>query len=572
MKLSPPAPRSPRCLSDVLLVTFQIANDARFAQHLKDALTTRLFAVAEETSFADVTECGFVESRDLFGESVLVARLLAKFLSFVTFLPYAGARPGGAAALRAVAASSLDLGWCLRAALGAGRMVMTVPWVTQYVAQIDPAGVTLSPYREVIRWLLGYRARLGAAIGSGGLNRLYEYLCLCWLFQLSGMRDSLEEPDAGACPPAIPRGLDAAPLVTPRLLHDSFESLPAAKSLLVEHVIGVRSKQCVTRKITPLTAERFEAATGNAPVRPSLAQRLEQSFFQNQPPSLRQMVVFAAERISSSYIKEFRARSLAAALRAGREFARRLAADSTAEDVSLDVAEGVRGEARRLVDELRAEATAGVSDYTRERAADALRLMLPVDTEEYILTLAGRASRRMSGERVAKWLSTNLTYEYMEGELMREVTKYTRTQRVTDETPRKDFLPAENPHDHTAPAPSDVLCDLQELVAKVMTSQDSADDALPIILRLRACLQGRGDIVPIVLRTCCHLLLGVITEVNRKHITPELMETCAEIWCDRRAIPYFEEVLSDIPKFDGFSNYQEKLYAYLLMKRGSLLS
>ncbi|MGH0126364.1 UNVERIFIED_CONTAM: hypothetical protein FKN15_027427 [Acipenser sinensis] len=248
------------------------------------------------------------------------ARLLAKFLGFITFLPYQTREPPArgvqeaAIGVRNKSAPVLDVCEVLKQSMLKQRTVLTVPWLVEFLSMVDHTAPYLLHYRRVFTLLLQLyrRTLLGTDREGRFLNQLLIVAVLGWLFQIPTVPEDLffsgdfsDETDVIETP-AHTQGLDCLPLVDQQLLYICCPYLSEFRKLLAAFVAGSAAKNGgLIRKITPTAAEPLESP---APLsQQKLQAELEQAFFHNQPPSLRRTVEFVAERVGSNSVKHIKA-------------------------------------------------------------------------------------------------------------------------------------------------------------------------------------------------------------------------------------------------------------------------
>ncbi|XP_052009059.1 codanin-1-like [Xyrauchen texanus] len=405
----------------------RIASCCQLNQHLKDGLCQQLLkldevsilcldaspARGEETGDGDMEQ---QDEKQHFSTVLLTARLLAKFLGFISFLPYQTSEApsrdiqDAAITLRSKSSPVLDVCAVLRSSVHRRCTVLTVPWLVEFLSMLDYTGPFLPCYRTALCLLLHIYKRM--VLGREGelcyMNQLLMVAMLGWLFQIPVFPEDLffstdlnEETDELESNASV-QGLDTIPLVDQQLLYTCCPYLGEFRKLLVAFVAGSTSKSGgLIRKITPTSAEPRGPSTTRS--QQKLQVDLEQAFFHNQPPSLRRTVEFVAERVGSNCVKHIKATLVLELVQGG---------EKTLKD-SLGL-EGVN--TAKLNDSICAQLSdAGMqalekaTRFCSENAPGAVRVLLPLETSPAVLTTSERITTRLATEKACSWLSSNIT-------------------------------------------------------------------------------------------------------------------------------------------------------------------
>ncbi|KAJ3612795.1 hypothetical protein NHX12_019053 [Muraenolepis orangiensis] len=497
----------------------QTASCCQLNQHLKDSLCQQLLQLDEVSILGpeapSVGEGAAEEGdgeRDLeqqdekqrFSSVLLLARLLAKFLGFLSFLPYQTPdRPSRefqetALALRCKSAPVLDVCALLQRCVRRGRTVLTVPWLVEFLSMLDFTGPLLLCYRSALgTLLLLYR---GLVLGHGGelcyLNKLLMVAVLGWLFQIPVIPEDifftsdftdvarLEETAAST------QGLDCIPLVDQQLLYVCCPFLGEFRKILAAFVSGSTAKTGgILRKITPTSAEVRDAPVVN---------RSQQKL---QPPSLRRTVEFVAERVGSNCVKHMKATLVSELVESGEKLLREgLASPGSSAPKLYDSI------CARLCDR-GMEAPARATRFCSDKSPDAVRILLPVETSPVVLTTSENITRRLATEKACSWLSANIT-----ALIRREwKSRFDRVMKSVDVTQgagpelanrEQPTTPKRKPGSertlacppdclHSAPLPSDVIIEIKEVLSVGVGPR--TDTELPTVTQLRSLLGKVGD-------------------------------------------------------------------------------
>ncbi|KAJ8401134.1 hypothetical protein AAFF_G00387160 [Aldrovandia affinis] len=403
----------------------QMAGSCQLNQHLTDSLCQQLLQLDEvailglDGAQREGEGEGDMEQQDekqRFTSVLLTARLLAKFLGFISFLPYQTSEPPAreiqkaSISLRSKTSPVLDVCAVLRSCVRRRRTVLTVPWVVEFLSMLDFTGPFLLCYRTALCMLLHlYRQMM---LGREGevcyLNQVLILAVLGWLFQIPMFPEDLffssdlEEEMEMVEKPTASQGLDCLPLVDQQLLYTCCPFLNEFRKLLAAFVAGSTAKNGgLIRKITPTSAEPRGPPTTRS--QQKLQVELEQAFFHNQPPSLRRTVEFVAERVASNCVKHIKATLVSELVRSGEATLREGLGSHSASVLKLN--ESV---CAQLCDR-GSQALERGTGFCSEKGPEAVRVLLPEETSPAVLTTSANITVRLATEKACDWLSSNIT-------------------------------------------------------------------------------------------------------------------------------------------------------------------
>uniref|UniRef100_I3IX36 Codanin 1 n=1 Tax=Oreochromis niloticus TaxID=8128 RepID=I3IX36_ORENI len=358
----------------------QAASCCQLNQHLQDSLCQQLLQLDEVSILSppasicereeEEEEDGDMEQQDekqRFSSVLLLARLLAKFLGFISFLPYqTSEKPSReiqdtAIALRSKSVPVLDVCAVLRNSMRRRRTILTVPWLVEFLSMLDFIGPLLLCYRTTLGTLLLLYRRLvlGRCEEMCYLNKLLMVSVLGWLFQIN-----------------------------PSFFIHSGEF----RKLLAAFVSGSTAKSGgIIRKITPTSAELKDTPAAHRSQQ-KLQVDLEQAFFHNQPPSLRRTVEFVAERVGSNAVKHMKATLVNELVGRGEKMLR-------------DGLGSPNSNPSKLNDSICAQlCDAGLEALARATRYKSLFYKCPA-----VLATSENITKRLATEKACSWLSANIT-------------------------------------------------------------------------------------------------------------------------------------------------------------------
>ncbi|KAK1894050.1 Codanin-1 [Dissostichus eleginoides] len=494
----------------------QAASCCQLNQHLQDSLCQQLLQLDEVSilsppSIGEGEGEGDLEQQDekqRFTSVLLLARLLAKFLGFISFLPYqTSERPSreiqeAAIALRSKSVPVLDVCAVLSNSMKRRRTILTVPWLVEFLSMLDFIGPRLLCYRTALgKLLLLYRKMLLGRCGEMCyLNKLLMVSVLGWLFQIPVIPKDIfftnEFTEVAKLEDGITNaaGLDCIPLVDQQLLYTCCPFLGEFRKLLAAFVSGSAAKSGgIIRKITPTSADPKDTPTANRSQQ-KLQVDLEQAFFHNQPPSLRRTVEFVAERVGSNAVKHMKATLVSELVERGDKMLR-------------DGLKSPNSNPSKLNDSICAqlcvaglEALAKATRFCCENSPEAIRTLLPHETSPAVLNTSENITKRLATEKASSWLSANITAlirrEWKagcregEGAVLEPVTQ---EQPITPKRKQGSERVTSCPPtcSHSASLPSDILVEIKEWLSIAVGPM--TDEELPTGPQLKTLLQRMGD-------------------------------------------------------------------------------
>ncbi|XP_024139248.1 codanin-1 [Oryzias melastigma] len=568
----------------------QTASCCQLNQHLQDSLCQQLLQLDEvsilspSASIKEEDEDGDMEQQDekqRFSSVLLLARLLAKFLGFISFLPYqTSERPSreiqeASVALRSKSVPVLDVCAVLDNSVRRRRTILTVPWLVEFLSMLDFVGPLLLCYRTALGTLLLLyrRLQLRRCADVCYLNKLLLVSVLGWLFHIPAIPDdffftaeftaavTVEDGDSGSV------GLDCIPLVDQQLLYFCCPFLSEFRKLLAAFVSGSTAKSGgIIRKITPTSAELKDTPIANRSQQ-KLQGELEQAFFHNQPPSLRRTVEFVAERVGSNSVKHMKATLVSELMDRGEKILR-----DKLKSLNFNTSK-LNESICALLCDAGLEALERATRFCDEKSLEAVRTLLPEETSPTVLRTSESITKRLAAEKACSWLSANITV------LIRREWKI-RFDRVMKALGSPDSVnvsgaevdpiaqdrpvgPKKKPGseramicppgcDHSAALPSDVLIEMKELLSIAVGPRTEAE--LPAGSQIKALLHRARDtlacrkfqtavseqmLLNSTVLLACKLVTGELPvlivssgsdTVESEVLLPDLLEQLAELW------------------------------------------
>ncbi|OCT68578.1 hypothetical protein XELAEV_18039879mg [Xenopus laevis] len=465
------------------------AENYHFNQHLMDSLCQEIkeldgISIIGHEPADGESDMDEQDEKIHFASIIMTLRLLAKFLGFVNFLPYRTTETltselqESAIVLRNQTLPMLDVLQLLRRSMQEYRIVLTVPWVVEYLSLVDQIAPFLDYYKKVFTLLMHlyrYKLILAEEREMGFLNKLLILAVLGWLFQVPPVPEELffdnenVEGDFAVSSVTVTQGLDSMPLVDQQLLYSCCPYLGELKKLLLSFVAGSSAKNGgFLRKITPTAAEPLIP-------KPTLSQKklqaeLEQAFFHNQPPSLRRTVEFVAERIGSNCVKHIKATLVAELVkRAELLLQDSVTQESSTHNKQLDTV------CTKLCEDGRQAVQKG-KEYCTRKAPEALRLLLPEEISASVLSSAEDIAVALAIEKACSWLNTNIS-----ALIKREVkAAFARMLKIHSQISSSMGCESvkggcDNGCEHNAPLPSQLITEIKDILSIAVGPRDEEE-------------------------------------------------------------------------------------------------
>lgn len=588
-----------------------IADCCSFNQHLSDVfkleildLSNSLVDVDEEKDFeseANVSNANpglKSEMVERYTDVYQKLNVMAKFFGFVTFFAYLSnvKLPPAIQAdfFQLRAHSGLDntlslISKQLEVSFQAGKLILDIPWIVAFMAQIDHISLAFPAAKEVISRLSALQRELRFANDRIQLpvnNRLLIILKIGWLFDtLQHLDGDLLQNISGPSPAIEFSGLDCVPVVQEKLFQSSFSFLNEIKLKFCEFSAGSNKRQgggaANLRKITPLcmSSSSKDASFKAAPnlkenAERSLHQSIRSGFFSLHPASLKKSAEFVAERISSKSIKRLKNFAKTSLLRNSKGgLKEKLSAGANGLISSQNHANWIRQEAIDSVEKLQAEHKLCTRDFCTVEIQALLPSLLSPEMDERVVAFAVTIAVQMAEEKVANWIATYLDYKFFEKELTSEWDKAGKAvsmaalnpapeaKEVVVAAPVRENLVEKN---QTFPSPSKVLIRLKEVFQALILNNPQDGDRTEEAA-IRECLDEafemisyRDDIHSMVLKnvakTSCELVLFYSSRHEVSLPSQSVIsESLLRLWC----LPEMKGiVLTNLESKGAFPHYE----------------
>ncbi|GAB1604544.1 Hypothetical predicted protein [Argonauta hians] len=472
-----------------------LANSHIFNQHLCDILKSKISELdkSQFITIENVSEDGDVPKtvKKEFRSSILTLRLLAKFLGFITFLPYQSANQlpdelhSTYVNIRNENVPSCDIISHINEAYARGRLCLTIPWVVEFLSWVDKMSPLLDYYQEVIQLLLFIHRKTWSHIKPKLCleTHLFIIIQIEWLLGIPNMPEGVfftycEKSETNEIPDKC---LDVMNVVDQSLLYTCCPYLGSIKTLLTDFAMGSSSKASTLRKITPIAADDSVGFSS----RRQLQIQLEDNFFHNHPASLRKTVEFIAKRMVSNFIKLFRTRKLESLLQQSRSRFTQEAPEQSLDSTNIPGFndEGIDNLCKDFMQDVQKYLKEEMRSYVEGNGKKVIEVLL-VDYNEIIKIFSTKIIIRLAEEGIHQWIAANITKAFFINEM-----KHERNRILKNKAPI-DKLPLPDTHNVIYQQPTEVLVEFKDFLRDMVL-----DGLKPDIEKIKNSLQDAQNMI-----------------------------------------------------------------------------
>ncbi|XP_046383460.1 codanin-1 [Ischnura elegans] len=505
-----------------------------FNEHLKDGLVSDILNLNDSQFMAseledqdkvdDDTRCEYIKC-------VLNMQLLAKFLGFLVFLPYQSESrlPENImlsyCTLRNKVMPVMDLMGLLWTAKQQRHLSITIPWIVVFLSMIDRVTTCTDYYKEKFFPLLTsvYRDVVsGNEPAPLSHAMLLVRLCLGWLFEQPNFPQEIvfrEKPasvesgcvyvdySSGGMTSSKLKGPDDLDLIDEFAVYTICPFLSELRMVMSDSSGGRSgSGTNIVRHITPVSTSDKVLAVSSSKL---LELHLEESFFSNQPASMRRTVDFVSERVASTCVRHICNQLLPKAMKRGLSRVHNSACSKLKENDSDNspeegqIAEKFELIMAREIQEVSSEEWSNLkkesleySDHECERRAwDALPSLLPHSGDEAVsqavCQMCVQVTIRISRQKVRRWIHTHTSAALFAKEFEAEVSKLVtssqkpmeiKTVEEIDELP--SIIPSDSQEgDNCLPA-SQLISQLRDTILDIMNAEQGSRIEMRVVQNL----------------------------------------------------------------------------------------
>ncbi|KAG8196755.1 hypothetical protein JTE90_014488 [Oedothorax gibbosus] len=392
-----------------------------FNQLLMDIFVSKIIELDNTDIFSDSELSSFDTLKDKYIFLLHTLRLLGKFLGYIHFLPYSSGQiiTGKVAEFcieaRKRAVPPLDLSCLLRKASQNNHLILTVPWVVEYLSMMDSLALNLEHIQETLSILTDINKW---RFPSNDFNSvLFFRLIIGWLFDVlhyPAKYSLLLQPISFGSPKEkCQKGLDSLALIDKQLIHSCCPYLIEFKVLIFNYLNDVRNKR-EARKITPFSTTQANLSSVSS--KQQIESELEENFFSLHPQSLKKTCDFIADRIASKGISKIRSEVTNLKLK--------IVDDTVNSEAYKSIKASVKGASEKLQDiaKLLDVSVLGMCDDIRykvqkiiDSASDDIKQTIPAlvseDTKQSVIDMCWKICIRIATNKITDWCDSNLVID-----------------------------------------------------------------------------------------------------------------------------------------------------------------
>ncbi|XP_011312307.1 codanin-1 isoform X2 [Fopius arisanus] len=529
---------------------------------------TDLNSTAFSLSDMKARETNLVESmKQKYFICICSLQLLSKFLGFLVSIPFKSEAAtlierNIQISLRSHFNPSLNLQKTLLNALVHKKLTLTIPWMVEYLAVMDPVAFRLPYYIKVCQVLYYiYRnsevltSPKGSLLITFILGRLFElpnfpkdlYFTCQSTFNDQRIRDEISSHlnqfewfEDSLSPASLKKTdvlLDELELIDDRIIITCCSFLKEFKILLISETGNFGN---INRHITPVSTQLSQPST--EPKVKALQLQQEDAFFHGQPDSVKKTVDFVAERIASNAVKHI-CRELIPSIKRKHFTVLRKAAVETMKSTpdfnnrkekqfhhKFLNSENSPNLVALIIRDLRDYGNESIPRICQTKCTKALFSLLSEDTHTAVMKMCVKICMRLSIEKINQWLNFYI------GDAVN--FKQTHSEYLVFK-PKQEAKEANiYIHDSSTLSPTQIIDLIRDSMWELMEKNGkwsvlTEENVLKILKRLKKALYGRKDFQTFVEKTIYVLSIDYAIHLivyNQYLFTNTVLEEFFDLW------------------------------------------
>ncbi|XP_063982539.1 codanin-1 isoform X2 [Diachasmimorpha longicaudata] len=562
-------------------VKFNSILESCFIQSITD-LNSTIFTISElESREKNVDET----TKQNYLMCISSLRLLSKFLGFLVSIPFQSQSVtlvvwDAQISLRRQVNPSLDLQGILVHAFINGKLTLTVPWMVEYLAVLDPVALRLPYYTKLCQILYYIYRNCHSLTGpkeslliTFTLGRLFELpnfpkdLYFTWQSNFSDKRlkdqitmhfSSSEEFEDSLVPLSTKKldvPLDKLGLIDDRAIITCCPFLKEFKILLIS---GNSNFGTMNRHITPVSTQLSQPSSENKAK--TLQLRQEDAFLHGQPNSVRKTVDFVSEIIASNSVKEIYRETIPSIKLKYFTMFDTLAAEKSKNSVDLYKhkekqvnqqwmnSENSPDLIVLITKELRDHCHSVIPKNCKKKCTEALTSLLSEDTHPAVKEMCVKICMRLSIGRIDQWLDFYINDAVNTKQIHSEYLSFSPTKKVEENT--------EHVHNPSAPSPTQIIELMRDSMWELIEKNGkwsllTEENVLEILRGLKKTLHERKDLQAYVEKNIYILSVDyAIHLIGYYHqlFTDTVLDAFIDVWrnyeTENEKIELFRRILS----------------------------
>lgn len=379
-------------------------------------------------------------------------------------------------------------------AINGHKLLVTIPWLVEYLAMLDFITIRLDYYRDLFKLLSTVYMRVNVVSGSGSLcvmptSKFVIRSCLGWLFEHPDI------PEDYCSLKGVLREFDESPadqIQSFEHLSPHLETiLNAACPFLADFRVSMMPRQRMTKAVSRtgryrhITTKFQDKANIQKTKVQDNRERLIEAFLASQTLSVRRIVEFAIDRVTSAVVKDFQVQHLLTIRKQAKLETEKAAACSP--EVENLIKKMIAVFQQHLV-RLQEQWDQNLKANSTKRVEGTFDSLLPIETLPDVKKTLINITLEKTVEKLNEWSSTNInTIEIFSKDIQLDAAKLLEGQQQNGNKRTTSNIVI----DLTAPTmPSDYFKELQTLLHKVSRHpQDVTDE------EIGDCVEMASDVV-----------------------------------------------------------------------------
>ncbi|XP_053595302.1 codanin-1 isoform X2 [Microplitis demolitor] len=490
-------------------------------------------------------------------------RVMAKFLGFLVSLPFKSEVKtldsiNTQIALRSRTLPPLDLQECLSNAIKNGKLLLTVPWLVQYLAMMDSVSFYL-PYYLKLCEILYYIYRTAYNLLNLETALLITF-SVGWLFELPNFPKDLyynwhshynslkikvkhlrteKESTKTSSKLSVETSknitgrniiLDEMKIIDDRALYICCKFLKELKILLKSGNSSINSGSNANRHITPVSCKLPQPSNSTKSV--TLELQLENAFFHSQPRSIKKTVDFVSERVASTCVKYICAFVISTIKEKNYKIWKKKINKKTNEEVVATVE--MDEHKKILTCEIKDECKKIIPKMCEAKIKNSIESLLAEDILESVKNMCIKIAVKMSMERINQWIDS-----YINGVMIsKNIYEDFLNKKLADGDEDSKNIRQNIKIDFKEPYATSVINDIRNSMWELIEQNGKwsiliKDNILINIRNIRSTLFEKNGLIPSTKKVLCTLSIDYALHImvfKSELMTINVEDNFIELW------------------------------------------